>query len=510
MVPESVVKAAGAKATTDPLPPAPAVDIDTSGTPIIMNHGAAVGANAATAATTAAVASDTAVIKTTKSGQATKAVKASTKAAAPKRKRKPGRPKAGRLDVPLEPVATAVPKDVEAGPAAVTITTRPAPAPAAPEPAPIEPSVTVAVKPQLPAAPPVRGRRLNDIAPVKRPARVKAPAGEITPGDTPQLKPAAERAAAVSTELPLGLHDRLTLSAFSWSAAAATFLALLVGGGTYVLVGDKAGQAWQLTQRAGWPVWGECALVLGLYYVSRSLASGAITYAAARRADHRQAPPRHQWHAAINSFWSRAGFDLLVVVAQAAVAGLAAALLLMGGTVWPVPNYVQLIVLFMGYLILCYAMVGVSFAQGLGRAGLTLSTISPFRALQLGWQFFSHHFELAGFRVVSLLVELALLAPLVGAVVLMGLYMPANLSWLTPAVAVLLTIAGGGLIGAGMATWWHGIYRRLVIGHRLGEAVTLLSSRRVEKLHRGTYWLTVTLALTLGMAAIAWPWLSQG
>jgi hypothetical protein len=61
-----------------------------------------------------------------------------------------------------------------------------------------------------------------------------------------------------------------------------------------------------------------------------------------------------------------------------------------------------------------------------------------------------------------------------------------------------------------MATWWHGIYRRLVIGHRLGEAVVLLSSRRVEKLHRSTYWSTIILALTLAAAAIAWPWLPIG
>jgi hypothetical protein len=474
------------------------VEIDTSGTPIIMNHGAAVRL------------ADQAEQKEPKTTKSSKSVKAAAASPA-KRKRKPGRPKAGRLDVPLA-ITTAIAEPTpEPTPAPstiaepVTVAASVAETAVKPEPT-ITPQPTIPVKPKLPMAPQAKGRRLSDIAPVRRPMPAKAteqPAND----DTPQLKSADERAATVSNDLPLGLHDHVTLSAFSWSAVAATFLALLVGGATFVLVGNHAGRAIQRTQQAGWPVWGEIVLVLALYYVSRSLASGATTYAAARRADHRQAPPRHQWHAAINSFWARVRFDMIVVTLQGGIVALAAALLMMGGSAWPVPGYVQLVALFMAYLALMYVFIGLSFVQGLGRAGLTLSTISAHRALTVGWQFFSHHFELAGFRVVSLLVELALLAPLVGAVVLLAVYLPAGLEWLVPAAATLLTILGGGLIGAGMATWWHGIYRRLVIGHRLGEAVTLLSSRRVEKLQRGTYWSTIAITLILAGLAIAWPWL---
>ncbi len=387
-----------------------------------------------------------------------------------KRRRKPGRPKAGKLDVP-KPGVTPTP-------------------------------VAGAAVPRIHHTAP--RRRLDDI---RRPAAEPATESEAAQ----PAKPVAEH------EAPIGFgpisghswHDRFQPVALGWAAWPAALLALMAGAVTWVLIGHRTGQAWQLTVRAGWPLWGELIIIAVLYYVSHGLVQAAIIYGAARRADHRSVPWSRQLAAAVNSFGSRTGFDIVVLLLQLSIAVLGGGLVIAGGIVWPVPDYIQVAGLFLAFMVLLYAFIGLGFVLGLGRVALTLSGLNLPRAFGLSWRFYRRHFELTGFKVVSLLLELLLLLPLLALVVALAVYLPANLRWLTGPAAVLLTLGSGAIIGAGTAIWWQAAYRALVQAGRPGEVLPLLAGRRAERPHRGAAVLVSVVLILLGLAAAAWPWVGQ-
>src|SRR5207245_1296203 len=257
----------------------------------------------------------------------------------------------------------------------------------------------------------------------------------------------------------------------------------------------------------GWPVWGEAIILLALYYFSRSLTGPAIMFAAARRADHRPAPRARQFAAAADSLGSRFGHDLLVSLLQLVVYGSIVGLVVIGGVSWPVPDLAQLSVLFVGFLILCFLAVGLSLAQGLGRVALTLGRPSPWRAFVIGWNFFRRHLELAGLHILSLLLELLLVAPIIALIVTALIYLPAGWKISVPMAAVVLVVLGGAMIGAGTAVWWAELYRALVRRYRPGEVAKLLNGRNVVEpgvRNKSLVWILGTLLVTI---AIIWPWL---
>jgi len=442
------------------------------------------------------------------------------------KRRKPGRPKASRLDAPKdEPAVSGIgmakPTEVTAASTEKSVEIKKFASPVTAEP-------VVAVKPaeaskatpsMLPVGPAVagaaaqrsRGRQLSDIAP-KKPGAPKSDlkAGQDTTA-TPAGTPAKQQADTIHLEYgaveAASLQGRFRPAVFHWSLIPAGLLAIVAGAITWVLVGNKAAQAWSITQQAGWPVWGELGLICVLFYLARSVGAAATVYGAARRADHRPTPASHQLAASVNSLGARVGFDAITMLLQLVVIALGTAVVIMGGAVWPIPEAVQITGLFLVYLVLGYLLAGLSLTQGLGRVALTLGAVSIWRAFGLGWNFFRHHFELVGFRFVSLLVELVLSLPLLAATAALVMFLPSQWRWLAPLAAVALALVGGVSYGAGTAVWWQAVYRRLVHHGQPGSALNLLTGRKPEKTQRGAAASLVILALLLGALATAWPWL---
>ncbi len=372
--------------------------------------------------------------------------------------RKPGRPKAGRLDTPkpeVVPVKPAPPAEARLGPAQ-------------------------------------HRQRLSDLIPVAPPQ--PPPAKAALQGKDDAIVKAS-------------LRERFRPAALVWMLVPAALLAAMAGAVTLVLVGDRRDQALAITWQAGWPLWGELVLVFLLFYLSRSLGSAAVMFGTARRADHRPASAAHQLGAAVNSFGSRVGLDIVTTVLQTGLVALGAGLVVVGGTPWPVPEVVQLAGLFIAYLALVYVFVGLGVVQGLGHAAVTLGKLTIWQALSLSWSYFRHHFELVGFRFVSLLLELVLALPLFAAVAALIVYLPPDLKWGAVVAAVSLTLVGGALLGVGVAAWWVMAYRSLVRRHP-GDTVRLLAGRQPQHTHRGAAALVIVLTLALATFAAAWPWLS--
>jgi hypothetical protein len=179
----------------------------------------------------------------------------------------------------------------------------------------------------------------------------------------------------------------------------------------------------------------------------------------------------------------------------------------MGGAIWPVPELLQTAALFFVYLVLSYLLIGLGLVQGFGQVALTLGAVSARQAFVLGWNFFRRHFELVGFKLVSLLIELILVLPLLAAVVALSVILPSGERWLAALAAVVATVVGGALYGAGTAVWWQTVYRGLVHRGHPGGAMSLLNGRKPERARRGAVVGLVTLVILVAALATAWPWL---
>lgn len=414
----------------------------------------------------------------------------STPGPQPKR-RKPGRPKAGRLDVPRA-IAASTPAAL---PAAPKITRPAAPAPTA-----------------APAGP----RRMSDLAPRRQPAAHAAPA---KPPAAAHSKPHRHKPRPHRVGVP-PLHYAPVL-AFSLRARARPRLVALAALGALSLGAASAYGTWLLLSRgvtdladglmqAG-PRLAIEALLLGIiYYLGRSIGQTAITYGIARESDQRPVTLSRQLGVAINTFGRRLLLDLGFGVVELAVIAVAVVLFVTGGTTWPMHSSLQHALVFCSYLALLYLLSALAVSRGIAGINLTLTKHRASTAAKLGWELFSHRIELIGPRFGALLLETLLAVPLVALAVAFVVTAPPGLHLAVAAGAGLLAWLAGAMLGVGTAAWWTMLYRQLVLTDRPGAVVALLSSRQPEDARRAPLALIVALGTLTVTATLALPWLNLG
>ncbi len=413
----------------------------------------------------------------------------------PGKRKRPGRPKASRLD---QPVASGGMRDIAIGftptlEPAISESKAVADPPAAPD----------AAKPVIPDKKP-SSRQLSDIAP-KRHAS-SAPA-QPSPSKT-EAKEGEPQPVQFSDLMSASIRGRFNAAHFCLALLPAILLAMAGGFIVVTLAGDYTAVNRLLPPHAVVPLTGELAIIALLYYVSRSFMHGAIVYGAARQSDHRPAPVASWIDMSARSFGTRLRFDFLSLLAQTGVLALIASLVITGGLQWPVPEWLQLGLIFGAFFALVYLLAGLMLTQGLGHVAVTLSTVTARKAFGLGWIFFRHHFELIGIKLLTLVVELVLLAPLGIAIAALILLAPIERSWLVVGGLTVGVMVAGASTGAASALWWQAAYRKLVKTERLTEAVGLLTSRKLSP-SRGhaTAWMIILMLVIATTAAIL-PWLS--
>jgi hypothetical protein len=427
-----------------------------------------------------------------------------------KAKRKPGRPKAGRLDVPK----------------VISMTAPTAVLPSAPKLGDPTPVPTPAPEPTSPSELPDGPRTMSDIAP----RRPKHP--ETTP-DESKSKPTKSNhkksKSAFSLHLPkikrhhvhkVGvppLHFGSVL-AFSLRArvrprlvALAGLAALSFAGGAgygiwLYLTGGLPHLATQLS-RTDVRSLAEAGLLAALYYIGRSVGQAAITYGVIRDADQRPVNLSRQLGVGINTFGRRLIIDVWFAALEIILIALIIGLAFVGGSSWPINPNLQVAALFSAFLVLLYLQTGLALARGLAGVALILTNKSPLEAAKLGWKLFSHRFELLGLRFLALVMEAALALPLAAVAIALIISAPSNLHLAVAFGAAVLAWLAGALFGAGTATWWALLYRRIVLADHSDTAVELLSSRHPGDAKRGALSLIVFISTLLIAAVLALPWL---
>ena len=412
------------------------------------------------------------------------------------KRRKPGRPKAGRLDVP---------RTITTATAAVVL-------PNAPQ---IRPAAATA-----PAA--VTGpRSMSDIAP-RRSTSLAAPA------QVSGTSAAAERRSEAHTAPPLRRHARAhrvgvpalhygPIIAFSFRARIRPRLVGLAALGA-ASFGTAAGYViWKMLNdgplvtvttilQSGPKLAAEAVLLAMLYYIGRSIGQTAIIYGIAREADQRPATLSRQFGVAINTFGRRLLLDLMFAVAELVLLGAGIILFFSGGASWQVSTSLQIGLVFGSYMVLLYLLSALALSRGLAGVNLTLTSHTAKTAAKLGWTLFSHRFELIGPRFGAALMEAVLAVPLVAIGVVISVSAPAQYYSVVAIAAGLLAWLAGALLGVGTAAWWSMLYRQLVLTDRPGAAVALLSSRQPEEARRTPLILIVALSTLIISVAIALPW----
>ncbi len=430
---------------------------------------------------------------------------APTSAATPTKRRKPGRPKAGKLDVPRV-VASIAPAVAPSLPAAPKI---------APPPSP-ESTQTIITS----SAPAGGARRLSDIAP-RRPEAKPAPIEEPKPAPKPTekraKKPHRSRPHVHKVGIP-PLHYG-PIIAFSLRARARPHLVGLAALGAISLGVASAYGAWLLLDRgvgklasgviqAGPKLIVEAVLLALIYYIGRSIGQTAIIYGIAREADQRPVTISRQLGIAINTFGRRLILDLSYATAELALIAIGAGLLISGGEAWPMDQNLQIGLIFAAFLVLLYGLSALALSRGIAGVNLTLTTHKPRTAAKVGWELFSHRIELIGPRFSALLLELLLSLPLAALAIAFIIAAPASLRPLVIVGVGLLAWLAGALLGVGTAAWWSMLYRQLVLADRPGAVVTLLSSRQPEDARRGPLALVVALSTLIITASLVLPWLN--
>ncbi|HEX3082092.1 MAG TPA: hypothetical protein VHQ86_02460 [Candidatus Saccharimonadia bacterium] len=430
-------------------------------------------------------------------------------ASARSKRRKPGRPKAGRLDTPRVN-ADHVPMVLPPPPKVALAST------AAP-----------AVTATLPVAdPPLR--RMSDLAPRRAghhgTPRHKAPTDSLEPVLPPAQAavksevrpPKPHRPAAHKVGVPalhyapvmaFSLRARLRPKHVGMAALAATVAAAAVGYGVWVYLTQGFTGLADTLMKAGPKLFAQIALLAVLYYIGRSIGQAAITFGLAREADNRPVSLGRQLGVAVNTFGRRLWLDIIFGLGRLVLLAAAVALLLTGGAAWPVDASIQVGVIFAAFLLILYGFSALAIARGLAGINLTLTTHRAKTAARLGWQLFAHRLELIGPRFGALLLELLLAAPLAALAVAFIATAPAALHIEVALGAGLLALLAGSLMGAGTAAWWTALYRQIVLTDRPQAAITLLSDRQADDARRGPMALIVaisTLALTV---AVILPWL---
>jgi len=420
------------------------------------------------------------------------------------KRRKPGRPKAGRLDLPRA-IANTVP-------------------------APLPPAPPTASKPAGP-------RSMSDLAPRRAaphqhtphaPA-IKATHASGKPSHTPKpadAAPASTDAAVKPAKHRRGQAHHVGVPALHYAPIIAFSLRArahpgLVGLGAIGAVSLGVGGGWGVWQflnggpgalttallHGGWPLATEAGLLAAVYYIGRSLGQTAIVYGIAREADQRPVTLARQFGVAINTFGRRLRLDLGFGLAELALIAAGGTLLVTGGAAWPINPNLQVGLIFAIYLVLLYLLCALAISRGLAGVNLTLTTHRAGTAAKLGWQLFSHRVELIGPRLSAVLMEAILAVPIL-AVGLAGVAAADPQDHAAFAVAAgLLAWVAGACSGAGTAAWWSMLYRQLVLADRPGASVPLLSSRQPEEARRGPLALIVALTTLVVAASITVPFL---
>jgi hypothetical protein len=439
-------------------------------------------------------------------------------------KRKPGRPKAGRLDAPL--------------PVGETVSAAPPP-PSAPAAEHVESSKPVVAPSVLPDAPKIAPKRMSDISPRNRNAASGAHShtkathhADSKPG---QEKHAPERPASESPKAhaqnplkrekrhhvtkvavpPLhfgavakaSLRSRARPGYLAMSALAALALAAVAGYGAWLyLTGGLVKLAGTVTH-AGALSLGEAVALLLLYYVGRSVAQGGITYGITREHDNRPVGLGRQLAIGINTFPRRLGLDIACATLAVGLLAIIGALVIAGGSDWPLPQEVQVVALFCAFLVILYLLAALFISHSLAGVAITLTPEEPFEAAKLGWHLFSHRVELIGLRLFALAMEALLALPLVAAAVGLIAAAPAGMHAPAAVGVGMLAWVCGALLGAGTAGWWAAIYRQLVLADRPAESPKLLSAHLATSARPANLTLVVALSSFLIAAALALPWL---
>jgi len=433
---------------------------------------------------------------------------ATSDTAKPKR-HKPGRPKSGPLDAPrrsIHTTAPAMPNAPQIGGPKI-----PAPVPS-PAPAPVAP----------PADAPLPGpRRMSDIAPRKpRPAATRPDAAK---SEAPRPRHDKARSAHKPPKrhhvhkvgvpsLHFGAVMKFSLQArarphhLGLAGLAAVAFAAVAGYGAWLfLTLGPSGLASRLQHPQSYFVT-QLAILAALYYLGRSVGQAAITVGVVREADQRPVPLSKQLGIGVNTFGRHLALDCLYAVIQLALLGVVALLVATGGQTWPVNVQLQIGALFVAFLLLLYLLTAMAITHGLAGVATTLTPHKPSTSIRLGWQLFSHRFELLGLRFLAAAIELLLALPLAALAVAFVAAAPAGIHLVVALGVAVVAWLAGALFGTGTAAWWAALYRQLVLTDRPDGAVNLLSGRQPTEANRAPLALLVSLTTLLIVAVLVLPY----
>jgi hypothetical protein len=421
----------------------------------------------------------------------------SVKAAKPKRK-KPGRPKSGRLDVPRQ-MGTHVSGEILAkapqirGPVAASV------APTPPETPPAVPKLMNDISPRAPHQTPP--------APVLPPKKTKTSRHKIPKLKAPKVHKVGIPPLHYGHVIGSSLRARLRPRHLGVAAAAAISMAVVTAYAVWeLLTGGLNGLATTLMHN-GVEVYVELVLLACIYYVGRSIGQSAITTSIIRESDHRPIAFTRALGTAVNTFGSRLLLDLCFGVANVVVAASIVGLLFVGGSDWPVNIEWQLLALFCSFLVLLYLLMALTLSRGLAGVATTLTNLKPLGAARMGWRLFSHRFELMGLRFVSLALELLLAVPLAVVAIALACSAPASLHLIVALSVGILAWIAGALLGAGSAAWWAMLYRNLVMADHPDNLLAMLSGRQPVEARPGPVALVAVVSTFLLVAVLAVPWL---
>jgi hypothetical protein len=408
----------------------------------------------------------------------------------PKR-RKPGRPKAGRLDVP---------RHIDGQPGAGTSQST----------GPMRDMPHA----QSPAAP----KLMNDIRP--RPSHEPV---------EPQDEPAAKKAKSPGHKPPhhkalkihkvgvpplhyghvigTSLRARIMPRHLGVAATGAISLAVVTAYAVWQLLsGGLSGLARAVmhsqTQSAI-----ELILLACIYYVGRSIGQSAITTSVIREADHRPIAFSRALGTAVNTFGNRLLLDISYGMADLVVLAGIIGLVFVGGSDWPVNVEWQLVALFGSFLVLLYLLMALTLSRGLAGVATTLTSLTPLETAKLGWRLFSHRFELIGLRFVSLALELILAIPLAVVAIALACSATASLRLVVAMGVGLLAWIAGALLGAGSAAWWAMLYRSIVLADHGDNLLPMLAGRQPQEARPGPAALVAVISTFLIVAVLVVPWL---
>jgi hypothetical protein len=430
-------------------------------------------------------------------------------------KRKPGRPKAGRLDVPVSAAAT---------------TAAPAAKPPEPKPVPAQPPAVLPEAPKIHSHAAKQPRRLSDIAPRRKPDQPpetkevdEHPAEKSQPEppkDHAQQTPPPKSRHHVSrvdvAPLHFGAITKASLRArvhpgyFGLSALAAAALAAAAAYGAWLYLSGGLPHVADCVLHAGALSIAEAVVLALLYYIGRSVSQAAIIYGTMRDHDGRTVSLAKQIAVGVNTFPRRLGLDVASATLALGLLAGAATLIVIGGSSWPVSQEIQVAALFGAFLVILYLLTALAISRGLAGVAVTVTPEEPMEAAKLGWHLFSHRFELLGFRFLAMAVEVVLAVPLIAAAVALLAAAPAGLHALAAVGVGLLAWLAGALLGAGTAGWWSSLYRQLVLADQPERATALLSGHQPASARPADLTLVVALTSFLIAAALALPWLKLG